>query len=718
MSGPIRARWGGLRLSNIRGITIMRSLLIREFHQGSSLLAFSALLGILVPAGYVALSHTSPYRLYAVGQSELAAIFGKLILLLPLVVALFAGAGLFAAERDRGTLPVLFALPFSRRRIWLAKALAGLALTGTGAAIIVGLSVLLLPQAARAFPVAAFLPDLCLGLIFVFSVALFASTVSGSAIAAMVVALLLGGLLVLGMGFVWMGLAGPLLGYHPLLDLALWGLAFAAALLCASALVVSRGELLQSRRRHLLAFPALLAGLLVSVFLVSAVARWATRYQRDRVEVVLPLHATPGSPVLMLSTQADPVPLERGADTKGWSRRATGRETNEVGNSSRGPLYRSAYYVAIDLHSGRELFTLRQPASPDPQGVACSKDGRFAAVTTVPGSITWGQPEELYPRPSRLHVYDLQRGTRLFAGTPETAGVKVEHIDSWPQWSGSGRYLAFHASSRSIEGRNPGSLWIMHPDGTGLRDLHIWAPYPFLHRPWVWSPTEDVLYAYDDEEQLCRVPIDGQKPEVVWSLNDPAVRKTYVLALEPSPDGRWLALALSREIAGDPEGIIRITTVHAIPTSGGQGRAIATFTPHPIHPSRICNTQLAWVAEGRSLFILAGFFDGDNSHLLRWHPGESISEPTDTKLTYPARLVAIPESAEALVYPGDGDHAPLLLNEDGGLRPVLSAEFAREHSWFIGFDDTGRILTRGWRNDRPAVFASDLHTGRSQQLYP
>jgi ABC-type transport system involved in multi-copper enzyme maturation permease subunit len=689
----------------------MRTLFLRELHQGRALLAFSALLGVLVPLGHLALAHTATYRFYAPAeQHDLAGIFGRLMLLLPLVVAIFAGAGLFAAEADRGTLPALFALPFSRRRIWAAKALGGLAVTILGAAIIVGLGALLLPRAARAVSIPAYLPDVGMGLAFVFAVALFASSLTSTALAAVVFAVLLGGLLAMGVGLVWAGLGGVLLGYHPLLDLALWGLAAAPALCLASAVVVGRCELLQSRRKYLLAFAALVAGLLVTLLVVCGLARWVTRYDRDRVESIWVGQWSIGSPVVALSTSADPVPLERGQDGGGWRHRLTSQQSNEVGTSRHGPLYRSSHYVFLDLRSGRELLAVRGPS----YGFgACSPDGRFAASIGAPRSITWGRPDDEQQLRTTLRVYDLGRGRRVFAGAPRAEGVSLEDNLGTLAWSPSGKWLAISATNRSAHGKPVGKLYAIRPDGSGLRDLHAEAQW-YLSS-WAWSPVEEALYACDGAGRVSRVSVEGGRPAVIWSPAEASERPPYALGLQPSPDGKWVVLALSRE-TGPEEEPTRITDVYAIPTGGGPARTVLTLTPPIERRSRFSHARLAWAADSTALFLLTTIPEGP-SRLLRWRPGEEAAAQLGPPLPHGALLAVAPGSSRALVYPWRQDEAAFLVDADGNRQAVLSAGFARTHE-FAGFDDRGRVITKSWREGRPAVEVTDLRSGKREHVYP
>ncbi len=282
----------------------MRSLILKEFRQGRPLLVFSAAIALLLAAGYTVANRYFADEIaltdwqYTGGPSPIMTGFAVAMLVAPLVVAVLAGIGLFAGETEHNTTPVLLALPLSRRRIWLGKMLGGLGLVAIGAVIILGLSRLLLPQVYRILPVSPYLPDMCLALVYLFAVSAFMSSVASYTIAALVATLIFGGALTLGLGIVWSNLGGLLLGYNPILEQALWGLVVAPAVLFASAVAISRGELLQSLRKHAFGVPALVLGLLITLALVGGVGRAATRYSRAGVREIQTVAESPGSRLL------------------------------------------------------------------------------------------------------------------------------------------------------------------------------------------------------------------------------------------------------------------------------------------------------------------------------------------------------------------------------------------------------------------------------------
>lgn len=432
----------------------MRALFLKEFRQGRPLLIFSLVMALLCAAAYAILGRVVlPSYAYFPdeGPSPLDAVVALAMLFTPPFLALLAGIGLFAGEADHSTLPVLFALPLSRRRIWLGKLLAGLALTGVGTVILLGVGRLLLPAAYHSLPVTAYLPDLCLMLLFVFAVAAFVSALTSNVIAALVGALLVGGLLALGLGLMYFELGALLLGYNPILDVGLWGFLVTPALLLASALAVSRGELLQSWRKHAFAVPALVLGLVVTALLVCGYTRWATRYSRADVRSISPLSALANAPAVALITGGEPVPYERyqakaatgPVDLLGnWSRRPLDWEPGQMGDLFAGPLYRSSYAVVLDLDTGRELLSLRWPYGAQGGGAAVSPDGRLAAAALGRQGLTWGT-QSWRPYAQELRVFDLQARRPLYRGVPGPLRKRVNLSITELEWSHHGDYLAF-----------------------------------------------------------------------------------------------------------------------------------------------------------------------------------------------------------------------------------------------------------------------------------
>jgi ABC-type transport system involved in multi-copper enzyme maturation permease subunit len=705
----------------------MRSLFLKEFRQGRPLLIFSLVMAVLVPLAYVAADRAFVRDQYL--HADLPVTFAVVLLIFALAIPVFAGAGLLAGEADHGTVPVLLALPLSRRRIWLAKILAGLALALVGLVILLGLDRLLMPGVWRSLPVSAYLPDLCLSGVFVFASAAFVSAISPYVTAAFAGTLVVAGLLALGLGLMWFYLGALLLGYNPILEVALWCFLAAPALLAGSALAVTRGELLQSRRKVAFAVPALIIGLLLTVVLVSAIGRLATRYSRSHVTSVLPLTGAAGASAMPILTEGNPVPFERPmADLRGWRRRALDWELGQTGDLERGPLYRSSYGVVLDLHSGRELLTVRQPLSLEGLShgqtgplLAVSGDGRFAAAVVAPAGLTWGARS--WPRAEpQLRVYDLGKGECIYAGVPAPVRERRYVAINDLKWSPRGDYLAF-TTSGTESARWPLSLQVMTPDGSSLRELAI---RPDSTR-WAWSPTEDVIYALGPY-QLDRLPADGRVPQPIWSreISPEESRRAvnyYVSDPAISPDGRWIAFSESYEVGEEP-GPWAVTHHNAATVVRQDGRESAVvWTAQGQRPM-----SMTWSSDSRALYLMIGPLGRDQkSRVFRWRPGEKGLSPIGPYLPHPfGTITARPHSQELLVWPYPGWRqkvtvGPGLMDGSGHLRPFPDAastvQFANENQ-FVGFDDSGRLITLFGPPRWGVVHAVDLDTGQVTRIYP
>jgi len=711
----------------------MRSLILKEFRQGRPLLIFSVAVSLLLAAAYAVVG-----RLFAAelagdnwmqhgGPSPLNVTFAVLILVAPLVVAIFAGIGLFAGESDHSTVPVLLALPLSRSRIWLGKIAAGLLLTAAGTVVIVGLSRLLVPEAYKALPVSPFLPDMCLALMFVFSAAVFMSSVTSYTVAAFVATLIFGGAIGIGLGVLWSNGGAPLLGYNPILDMTLWGLLVAPALLLASALAISRGEMLQSLRKHLFGVPALIAGLLVTLLLVGGIARVATRYSRARVETIDVLPQASGSSVMAMIARGSPVPYERAPLGFGWRRR--GSESIPVGHPEPywggEPVYRSDYAVLLDLKSGRELLDVRRMNDDRAFRMAVSPDGRFAAVTMGPAGLTWGVQSWKH-FPAKLGIWDLGSQRLLYSGVPapldKRDGPDVGDI----RWSARGDYIAF---TTAYSGSGVSGFYAMKRDGSEIRDLAV-KP---AQDAWTWSPTQDVIYCLE-RGRMYRVTLDGKAPKPVWTP-DASVPLAKLSLAAASPDGRWLALTETRNVSEQRDAEIRAATVRAIRADGSGSVLIGTWTPvprrlhQPDQEDRMVGNvhlSLTWSSDGDSLYALVSA-DERTSQLSRWRPGAPSFAAVGREHTFPfATLAAVPKSPEMLIWPTPGwkspaMHGAFIVDANGRTRPTPSEaeslKFANENE-FASFDDTGRLITLTGAPNRRMIQATDLTTGKSARVYP
>jgi hypothetical protein len=694
----------------------MKTLFLKELYHGRFLLLFSLALGLLIPFGYQALGKTNTYaNLLVPGQSDLVGICGVMALLLPIALALFAGAGLFASEVDRGTLPLLLELPFSRGRIWLVKMLAGLALVALGTAALIGITRLLLPEIAQSISVIAYLPDLCLALLFAFSIAIFTSTISRHALAAVVGALLLGGGLAMGMFILYTGVGAPLLGYDSLLDLCLWLGLVAPALLISSVVVLRSGELLHSWRKYPLAFAILLVILFSTILSIIGLSRWSTRYRRGAMIVMnaWPSHNEGSSSILTFLALANPVPFQRAGATGGWKLRSA--DTDSQGHRYQtGSLYRSNHGVVIDLHSGKELYIARSAAGEDSNVLACSHNGRYAIVSDDPAGLTWDIGSDRFYKHYRqkLQIMDLrtQRVVR---------NIRLDQCPADMQWSARDNYLAFWLQDNT-DNKARWALYVMPLTGA-MRKLHTTRRGPMEN--WAWSPTEEVVYHCDDTGRLWRIPVDGREKRVIWS----AERKSLgmdgscnVRRLLSSANGRWLALAFNHVETQQTEKAIfsRATKLQTYVISADGSASYCAFANMGHFP------KLAWSAQGNTLFLL----DLDNlrqNRLYRWNLHDKQAQRIGQDLAMYASLYPYPHARGVLLYPYPEEtaqtfatdiQAPSLIGEDGSIRPLLPAEFAR-YNHFVTFDDQDRLITiRNGKVDR--LVATDMQTGKSTVVYP
>ncbi len=210
----------------------MRALFFKDFNQGRPILFTALLLSLLAPVGiYVILS---PRFLYLDAAEEAIQVFELLIALLPAVMGLFAGAGLFSTERENNTLPVLLSLPVSRGRLWTAKVLAGLAITYAASAVVLVLDVFVFRSrfSDRMIPLFwSYLPDIAMWAFVTFSMAAFWSALMPNLITTLSVTLPALGGLVGGIFYLVIGWGAPLFGYPPEMDVALWAALISPSLL-------------------------------------------------------------------------------------------------------------------------------------------------------------------------------------------------------------------------------------------------------------------------------------------------------------------------------------------------------------------------------------------------------------------------------------------------------------------------------------------------------
>ncbi|UCC69370.1 MAG: ABC transporter permease subunit [Armatimonadota bacterium] len=694
----------------------MRALFLKEFTQARLLLLCGPLLGGLTVVLWLLLAGVA---LLPQLESETIDVFwGAVCYVMPPVIALFAGAGLFSGELERGTLPVLLALPLSRRHIWLAKVLAGLAIAASAAALLLLINAVFMPPEWQGVKFTLFLPDIVLWCGFAFAVALLCSTLCTHTISALLVSVLLCLALLAGAAYLVGGLGGNLLGYDPFLDLSLWMFAAVPALLAASFMGFSRGDLLQSWRKWAFALPALVIVLAAVCFPMIGLARWLTRYDRARVERLDDISYAQASPVIALTALSSPIAIQRDYE-RGWG----------AGEGS----YRSRTLVLVDLNTGADILTRRGGGQ-----AAFSPDGRLAAMLLDPVPITWGgRPSAVRP----LEVWDLQQRRLLYRDHP---GASYEGAGPASPTS-DGRYLfgltgaaewSPDASWLTVRGRSSGDevLLLMHPDGSEQRLVALLAGglgsiFSYVGRSWDWSPESDALYTLDPNGRLMRHSLAAGGSQTVWdpgALHLASQRRTAASGvISVSPDGRSIAVALIslpdrytrmelesgfRRARIEREAVLLVFVVSA----DGSGRLLIRQIPAP---ANLRDLSFTWSPDGRRLY----FVDprADSRTLLQWSEaaGEATPVPLNLRPGWP-QLVPVPEMGGVMIW----DVGRLWLANDGGEVIAFPNERVRAtvaDYYPMGLDNRGRLIVRTFWADEPQIIAAvDLHTGESTPIYP
>ena len=694
----------------------MRALFLKEFSQARILLLCGPLLGVLTALLWLLLAGIP--LLPQLESDTIDVFWGAACYVMPPVIALFAGAGLFASEIERGTLPLLLSLPLGRSRIWLAKVLAGLAIAASAAVLLLLINTLFMPPEWQGVKLALFLPDIILWSSFAFAVALLCSTLCTHTFSAILVSVLLSLAFFMSAVYLVGALGGNLLGYDPILDLSLWAFAAVPALLVASFMGFSRGDLLQSWRKWAFSLPVFILTLGITYLPIIGVARWLTRYDRARVEGLADISYAQASPVLVLTALSSPITIQRDYQ-RGW--------VAEDGSC------RSHTLVLVDLNTGADIWTRRGDGQ-----VAVSPDGRLAAMLLDPAPITWGE------RPSAvslLEVWDLQQRRLLYRDHPgalsEGAGPASPTSD--------GRYLfgltgvaewSPDASWVTVRGRSSGNevLLLMHPDGSEQRLVALLPGWlgsvpSYVGRCWDWSPESDALYTLDPNGRLMQHSLAAGGAQTVWDRSAlglaPQRRTAASGVVSVSPDGRSVAVALisfpDRYTRMEIESGFRrrdavrdgLIQVFMIALDGGRASLICE-SPLSVN---MRSASFTWSPDGRRLY----FVDPrpDSRTLLQWSEaaGEATPVPLNLRSGWP-QLVPVPEMGGVMIWDG----GRLWLASDSGEVIPFPNERVRAavtDYYPMGLANRGRLMVRTYSADEPEIIAAvDLHTGDLTHIYP
>jgi ABC-type transport system involved in multi-copper enzyme maturation permease subunit len=680
----------------------MRAVIAKELRQGQALLLFGPLFIALVGVLYVYLSRA--YVRNFSDQENVDTACAVLIGIGAAVSGLLALTGAFAADQERGTLPLLLSLPLSRARIWSAKLVASVIIALACVILILIPGALVVPQAVDQLKLPAYVWDLAIWWCFAAAVATFCSTFCERTLTALVNTILLGAALSVGVALLQF-LGASLLGYDELLDMELWLLAAVPGLLLASFLTFSRGELLQSRRKLGLAFGAFLCSLLVIWLAVAGLTRWAVCYQRAAVKQIEVVAMENGARAIAIRTMASPVVYRR--TIGGW----TGGEEG---------YYRSNHAVVLDLKTGRELLVC-----PGESEAGVSPDGALAAVLpVVRAPLTyWGahQGVHVYGDRRKLEIWDLADHRLL---SRPLANLPTQSRWSWisPRldWSPSGSWLAASRLWRE-EPAGPASqtLVVVQPDGSHRAEIPL-AAMAWATLPWAWDPAAEGVYVFGVHGEIERYPVTGGAVKAVWDfvkgpvltqerLLDRAARDT---SLSVSPDGKWIAAAfLVREEAGEQAYVF---SIYAVAADGS--RAYLIYRDSYRSGYALDELKLTWAHHSSRLYFVPPWSAARRlpPTLCRWQAGS----PAAAVIPLPAGAapvqIAALDTGEMLVW--SYLIGPLLLDASDHLRPLPHAPAVKTYS-LVGLDAEGRaILQRAW--GKPGLAALDLATGKLSVIYP
>jgi Cu-processing system permease protein len=680
----------------------MRALFFKELGRGRNLLVFALAGGALHAAISFLLSRVAGGA--HVNREMLTQVSGALgYLLMPGLIVLFAGAGMFAAETERGTLPLLLTLPLSRGQIWLATVLARFMLAALAIILFVFLSLggLSLWQDLRGTELAGELVDWPLWLSLLFATGVFCSTLLGRAISAILATLLIFGGLVTAAGFLVCNFGGSLLGYDPALDSELWTMVAIPGLLLSSLGAFIRGELLQTGRKWRIALALLVPLTLLIGALVLAVARIDLRYERAEVEELSVIRLALDGSALSMNAARSPVLLER--TYQGWKR------------PRREPDYRAKHIVVADLRSGKDVL-----ARPGAGFAAVSAGARLAAVFSDPPPVTW-RSWRYYPGINQIEVWDLQRHRRLYRGLPREFRKTALDWESEAEWSPDASWLAIQEASTRPR------LLLMRANGKQARVIPLsrfpgeFAPNQ-LGRSWAWASSGRAIYCLKKGWLLLHHDLGTGGSREIWRTKV-RLPGRHTGGISVSPNGRWIALALlarSDELLKElrspsPDASVPLLAAMVVAEDGSETHPVIIASPRLGFRQQV---QLLWSFDSQRLYV---FLSGGRPALLRWQEGEGFASPLGLPQGLWVKQVALlPGDDELLLWGYNGIY---LASKSGEVRPLPDSylwPLSGGHD-LIGVDARGRAiitpwpLEQGWPRELKAI---DFKAARVRPLYP
>ena len=698
----------------------MRRVFAKEWKQGQMIALFGLLMGGLVVAlwGIFTVAYVKNW----IDQENVNGFCGAMFYLVPLILAIFVGAGLFAAEVERGTMPLLLALPFSRRQVWVGKTLAGLALMLSAVAMAIVPGAIATRPALEEVSFWQFAPELALASALLYLGALFWSTVLASIVSAFLSAIATGiGLVLVGVALMVFG--GRLFG-PPLLDIEVWALAAIPALIAGSYLGFVRGEAFLGRRRWVMPLTVALLTYLVTIAVFAGLARSLTRYDRAQVYKVGAATVTGKGAVVSALTYASPVHLTREAEVKLANRPTAGD--------------RRVYSVALDLDTGKELLVRRET------GVAkVSPDGKHAVLLTEPRPLTW-RGENRGPSDGPIvEIWDLSQKRMTYRGVPMRPMASGSARTERAEWSPDSKWIGL-VTPEWESGR--ARILIVGLDGSLRREVTVtalggWREYGGWGTAWDYAPTGTVVYALGNDGAVTRHELASGKAEEVWTIRavglEPGDWSLRNGSLAVSPDGKRVAVALTAYGRPDrrPQRVLE-SGRREVPARS----LIAVFEPDRAATrvvrswDEIAREQglLTWTADGTTLYCVATVGDDwqkTRDQVAVWRVGQAKAE----LVTLPLRGTGM---AEAAVLPGGrlivqrGAQYWVIGSEAHARRVVGRMEQALTGASIAGVDRHGRLLVtkregeerwvHGVPGVRPASYlaAVDVDTGKLTKVYP